>query len=129
MALHALVGFGAPMLGTFILGCTAIYLARDYLIPIIYSAAFLPAADLVLPQLVGDTLRVTALLPHYYFMSRGHILVVIASELTQGAALYILYLALAPSYAVLAPVYSHVATYALLLALMIGLLVIEKGKR
>lgn len=127
-ALRVLVHFGAPMLGMFVLACIAIYLARDYLILMIYSPAFLPAADLVPPQLVGDSLRVAALLLHYYFMSRGQILIVVASELTQGITLYILYLVLVPSYAAMAPVYGHVATYALLLALMLGFLCIAKRR-
>ena len=127
-ALGALARFGVPLLGMFGLACAAVYLTRDYLILLVYSREFLPASYLVLPQLVGDTLRVAALLPHYYFMSRGRVLIVFVSELTQGVALYVLYLALAPSYGALAPVYGHIGTYAFLLVFMLGLLHIAKAR-
>jgi PST family polysaccharide transporter len=125
-ALRALVRFGAPMLGIFCLVGTAIYIARDYVILIVYSRTFLPAADLVLPQLTGDTLRIAALLPYYYFMSRQRVLIIIALDLMQGIALYVFYLVLAPSYGVMAPVYGHVLTCAL--TIILGLLPIAMGR-
>ena len=116
-ALRALARFGVPLLGIFGLAGAAIYIARDYVILIVYSGAFLPAENLVLPQLTGDMLRVAALLPYYYFMSRRRILMIIALDLMQGFGLYVFYFLLAPSYGTMAPVYGHILTCALMLTI------------
>jgi PST family polysaccharide transporter len=127
-AIRSLVRYGAILIPTCMLAGGAIYLARDYIIPIVYSRRFQPATDLVLPQVVGDLLKITFLLMHYYFMSRGRVLIILASELMQGASLYGFYRMIASSGA-LAPVYSHVLTYSLLLILMLGTLYCAGDRR
>jgi O-antigen/teichoic acid export membrane protein len=126
-ALRVLWRFGASMFGIFILASTTMYVARNYVILIIYSRSFLPASDLVLPQLVGDAARIAVLSLQYYFMSRRRVLVVITLELMQGSALYVFYLVLAPSYGAMAPVYSHVVASALVLSIALGMLRIAKS--
>ena len=103
-----------------------IYAVRDYLLLIIYSEQFLAASNLVLPQLVGDTLKAATLLLYYYFMSRGRVLVVFVAELALGVALYALYLVLVPSYGTIAPVYAFAAAYAAVFLVMLGLLAKER---
>jgi len=125
-ALRVLRRIGASMFGIFILASVTMYVARDYVILIIYSRSFLPASDLVLPQLVGDAARIAALSLQYYFMSRKRVFVVITLELMQGGALYVFYLVLAPSYGAMAPVYSHVVASALVLSIALGMLRIAK---
>jgi O-antigen/teichoic acid export membrane protein len=120
-AIRSLIRFGSILLPACMLGGGAIYLARDYVIPFVYSRQFQPASELVLPQVVGDMLKITALLLHYYFMSRGRVAIILISELMQGVLLYGFYRVFAQNGG-LAPVYSHVATYSLLLILMLGLL-------
>src|SRR5262249_25675504 len=127
-ALRMLFGFGALLLGVFIMGCGAIYAVRDYLLTIVYSQQFLVASDFVLPQLVGETFKVATLLLYYYFMSRDRVLIVFIAELALGVALYLLYLLLAPSYGTLAPIYAYALAYAGLLLIMIGLLPIARGR-
>jgi PST family polysaccharide transporter len=124
-ALQAVVRFGKPLVGLFIIGATTIYFAREYVILIVYSRSFLPASDLVLPQLFGDALKITGLLLNYYFISQRRILVVITLELTQGVGLYIFYRLFA-TYGAVAPVFGHVASSALTLALALGMLQITK---
>jgi O-antigen/teichoic acid export membrane protein len=126
--LRFLLRFGAIMLGIFILTCGVIYFLRDYLLLIIYSEQFLNASSLVLPQLVGDTLKVATLLLYYYFMSRGRVLVVFVCELALGITLYALYLMLAPAYGVAAPIYAFAAAYAGVLGVMVGLLCLAKDR-
>ena len=126
-ALRALWRFGASMFGIFILASTIMYVARNYVILIIYSRSFLPASDLILPQLVGDAARIAALSLQYYFMSRRRVLVIIALELMQGFALYVFYLVLAPSYGAMAPVYSHVIASALVLSIALGMVRVAKS--
>ena len=125
-ALRMLSRTGVRMLGLFVVVCGLIYVVRDYLILIIYSKQFLAAADLMLPQLVGDTLKATTLLLYYYFMSRGRVLVVFVSELVLGTAIYVLYLLLVPSQGATAPIYAYATAYAGALFLMTGLLLVAK---
>jgi len=121
-ALRMLLRFGALLLGFFTVACVIIYALRDYLLLVVYSKQFLAASNLVLPQLVGDALKVATLLLYYYFMSRGRVLIVFVSELVLGVALCVLYLVLAPSYEASAPVYAYALAYAAVLLVMIGLL-------
>jgi O-antigen/teichoic acid export membrane protein len=128
-ALRFLLRFGMLLLGLFIAACGVIYIVRDYLLLIIYSEQFLAASNLVLPQLVGDTLKAATLLLYYYFMSRGRVLIVFVAELTLGVALYALYLVLVPSYATIAPVYAFAAAYGAVFLVMLGLLAKERAAR
>ena len=127
-ALRFLWRFGVLLLCLFVAACGVIYAVRDYLLVIIYSEQFLAASNLVLPQLVGDTLKAATLLLYYYFMSRGRVLVVFVAELALGVALYALYLVLVPSYGTSAPIYAFAAAYAAVLLVMIGLLHFAKER-
>src|SRR5262249_4027575 len=127
-ALARLARFGAWLVPAFILAGAVLYFIRAPVILIVYSRQFLPGSDLVLPQLTGDTLKVAALLLHYYFMSRGRVTIVFASELIQGGSLYLFYLGFAPAAGLSAPVYAGVATYACLVVLMLVLVWIS-GRR
>ena len=123
-----LLRFAAMMLGIFVLTCGAIYVLRDYVILIIYSEKFLNASNLVLPQLIGDTLKVATLLLYYYFMSRGRVLVVFVCELALGITLYALYLVLVPAYGAAAPIYAFAAAYDGALVVMIALLALVRER-
>jgi polysaccharide transporter, PST family len=121
-ALRILLRFGALLLGVFVVVCGVIYAVRDQLLLIVYSEQFLTASNLVLPQLIGDTLKVVTLLLYYYLMSRGRVLIVFVSELALGVALYVLYLVLVPSFGAIAPVYAYAGAYAAVLLITTGLL-------
>jgi O-antigen/teichoic acid export membrane protein len=128
-ARRALLRFGAALLAIFALAGVVIYLARDSIIVIVYSRQFLPASDLVAPQLLGDAFKIAAFLPYYYLLSRGHVLIIAVAELLQGIGLYGLYYAFVPSGTGAAPVYSHAVTSALLLGLMLALSLITQRQR
>jgi O-antigen/teichoic acid export membrane protein len=104
-----------------------IYFVRDYLLLAVYSKQFLIASHLVLPQLVGDSLKVTFLLLQYYFMSRQQMFVIFVSELILGLALYTLYLVLVPAYGIVAPIHAYAGVYAALALALIALLAVTKG--
>jgi O-antigen/teichoic acid export membrane protein len=127
-ALRFLVRFGTLMQGVFIATCGLIYAMREYLLVIIYSEQFLNASSLVLPQLVGDALKLATLLLYYYFLSRGRALTVFICELALGVALYGLYLGLVPSHGAAAPIYAFAAAYAAVLLVMIGLLCVAQER-
>jgi len=126
-ASHALA-LGGLQLGMFIVASGTIYSVRDHVLLAVYSKQFLVASDLVLPQLIGDSLKVTFLLLQCYFVSCQQTFVVFVSELILGLALYTLYLVLVPAYGVIAPIYAYAAVYAALVLLMIALLPVTKGR-
>jgi len=120
--LRVLWQFDIVLLTGFIVMCGAVYAFRNVLLTAIYSEQFLPASDFILPQLTGDVLRVAGLSLSYYFISQGRIAIASCSEAGRGVALYVFYLMLAAPYGAAAPLYAHVATYAVFLAVMLGLL-------
>jgi len=128
-ALRFLLRFGSLLLSVFIAGCAVMYAVRDSLLLIIYSDQFLDASKLMLPQLVGDTLKTATLLLYYFFMSRGRVLIVFVSELALGVALYLLYLVLVPSYGAIAPIYAYASVYAAVFLIMIGWLHLTDERR
>jgi O-antigen/teichoic acid export membrane protein len=121
-ALRMLLRWGGLQLGMFVIASGMIYFVRDYLLLAVYSKQFLIASNLVLPQLVGDSLKVTFLLLQYYFMSRQQMFVIFVSELILGLALYTLYLVLVPAYGIVAPIYAYAGVYAALALSLIALL-------
>jgi hypothetical protein len=102
--------------------CGAVYAFRNVLLTAIFSEQFLPASDFILPQLTGDVLRVAGLSLSYYFIAQGRLALASCSEVGRGVALYVFYLMLAGPCGAAAPLYAHVATYAVFLAVMLGLL-------
>jgi len=125
-ALRFLLRFGSLMLGAFITAGALIYALREYLLLFIYSEQFLNASSLVLPQLVGDGLKLITLLLYYYFLSRGRVLIVFAGELALAVALYGLYLAFVANYGAAAPIYAFASAYAGVPLVMIGLLYLKE---
>jgi polysaccharide transporter, PST family len=127
-SLPVLWRFDIALLSGFLALAGAVYALRNILLAAAYSERFLPAADLVLPQLMGDVLRVAALSISYYFISQGRLAIVTCAEVGRGAALYLFYYMLIADYGAAAPLYAHVATYAVFLAVMLGLLWLSPAK-
>jgi PST family polysaccharide transporter len=125
-ALRMLLRFGGLLLGVFVFAGGMIYFVRDYLLLTVYAEEFLIASNLVLPQLVGDSLKVAFLMLQYYFISREQVFIIFVSELMLGLALYALYLVLAPLYGAIAPIYAYAAVYGALLLVMIALLPVTR---
>jgi PST family polysaccharide transporter len=120
--LRVLWRFDSALLPAFMVMCGAIYAFRNILLTAIFSGQFLPASGFFLPQLAGDVLRVAGLSLSYYFIAQGRLAIASWSEVGRGVALYVFYLMFAVPYGAAAPLYAHVATYAVFLAVMLGLL-------
>jgi PST family polysaccharide transporter len=65
----------------------AMILLRDSLLLLLYSREFLPGADYVVPQALGDALRVVSFVSGYYLIARRKVALLLAGDLVQ-AALY-----------------------------------------
>ncbi len=119
--------FDIALLTAFMVMCGAVYAFRNVLLTAIFSEQFLPASDFILPQLMGDVLRVAGLSLSYYFIAQGRLAIASCSEVGRGVALYVFYLMFAAPCGAAAPLYAHVATYAVFLAVMLGLLLLPSA--
>jgi len=72
-----------------IVGLLLAYFLRHTIIQILFSPSFSPMADLFLPQAIGDLMRIFSSTLTYVFLARGYRRIAIASELIQGAGLYV----------------------------------------
>jgi hypothetical protein len=100
--------------------CGALFLleTRTVVITTAFSAKFLAAAPLVLPQLVGDLLKVCTLALMYYFVATGRIWVQAAADVFQAGCTVLVFVLMVSSRGYVAPVYSHAVACGLLLIIL-----------
>ncbi len=101
-----------------LLGFLVFYFLRDFIITLIFSNAFLPMKQLLVPQMAGDLARTVAASISYIFMARGMISVSIAFELLQGIVLICVFNLLIDGEGLMAPVYAHLVAYSSLSLLL-----------
>lgn len=128
-ALRSVCRLGAPIVCSFALGATAVYLDREQIIRLVFSPEFSWASTFVLPQLLGDGVRVIALLLHYFFMSRGLIFVVCVNETIPPIATLLFYVVFFPYFGPIAAVYGHVVSGILLLFTTVATLLFFQSAR
>lgn len=80
--------FYKNVLPFFVVGLVVIYLLRQWLVPVIFSKDFLPMKDLFFWQLVGDLLRVLALVISYQLRAKKMIWGFICTELFLAGFMY-----------------------------------------
>lgn len=98
-----------PILGLMVAGLCIFYVMRELILRILFSEAFVPAKQFVLPCIIGDFFRVAGLFFVYYGISRGARLVPIVFDLTQAALLIAVTTLLLPVYKGMAPAYATLA--------------------
>ena len=110
----ALIG----LFGLLISGFALLLVFQDFAITLVFSSEFLPMRAYFLPQMCGDLFRTVAATASFFLLARGHIKVPLVFEVLQGALMYGVYMLLQKSEGLMAPVYAHLLTYALLSCLM-----------
>lgn len=110
-----------PLMLLVIGGFVIIYLLRHFLIALIFAADYTPAQAYILPQLIGDALRILALFYVYAAMARGERWLPILFEISQGAGLFALSYAFLPLYGPLAPAYGYMVGCVVSLGIIFGL--------
>lgn len=65
--------------------CSSIYMLRFEIVPLLFSDQFIGVTELFVPQLIGDTFKITSYLITYAFLATGHYKLSMAAELTQAA--------------------------------------------
>lgn len=104
--------------GVFIVGAVAVYLARNMIIPLLFSTTYLPATELLPFQLIGDFFRVVAVFLSVALMARGLTKMSMVYEASQGILTFILTAALLGHTGFAAPLQAYCLTYAILLMLL-----------
>jgi len=107
----------------FCLGGIFLWGIRHELYRLLYSAEFVGASGLLVPQLVGDAFRVVAVSISTLFMARGTVRASLVYEVLQGVLLFLGTTLLVHRFGGRAPVYAYGATYFLL---MVGMMLMYR---
>lgn len=98
-----------PILGLMAAGLCMFYVLREFVLRILFSEAFVPAQQYVLPCVIGDFFRIAGVFLVYYGISRGARIMPIVFDLTQAIVLIAAAMLLLPVYEGMAPAYATLA--------------------
>jgi len=99
------------ILPVFILGVTAVYFLRFYIVKLLFTAEFLPVSSLFFWQLVGDVLKVSSLILGYQFFAKKLTVAFIITELLSLSIIYFSSVFLVSIYGLEGVVMAHALTY------------------
>lgn len=116
------------LIASLVLGGAVLWLCRERIIALLYSAQFVEASYYILPQLLGDVFRTVAVCFSVSFMALRGPRISICYEAAQGFVLYLTTFLLIRPAGIMAPLYAHCTTY-LILALVMGTLYRAHEKR
>ncbi len=128
----AFLRFYTTFIGIFLLSAIVIYLARELIIKIVFSEAYLDAVEFFLPQLIGDFFRITAIFISIAFLSRGLVGISIFYEVTQGLLTFVLTMFLIKDVGSTSSAWAYCITYfilALILLITYNLNLNERNKK
>lgn len=112
----------------FFSGAAVLYIGRDVILRIGFSAEFTDAAIYLAPQIVGDTFKLVSLVFVYYLMSLNHASVLAAMELLQASVILIAYRLLLPHVGNLAPVVSYAVATLIVMTATLGIVAATRQK-
>lgn len=106
------------VLPLFVVGLLALYVGRNFWVPLLFSKAFSPVTDLFLWQMVGDVFKAASLILGYQFFAKKMTLSFILCELASLSAFYMATLILLPRFqlqgVVMAQAFAYVGYFFLL---------------
>ncbi len=94
-----------------VLLCSVIYITRFEIVPLLFSDQFIGVTELFVPQLIGDTFKITSYLMTYAFLATGHYKLSMAAELAQAALFWVTATQFGLSHGASGVVWSYAATY------------------
>lgn len=107
------------VLPVMVLVCGAIYMLRIDIVLLLFSNDFIGVAELFVPQLIGDTFRITSYLMTYAFLATGHYKLSMVAELIQAALLWFLAKHYGLIYGAIGMAWSYAAAYVLYFTLVV----------
>lgn len=117
-----IISFYKVIIPLVIVGLSAVYFLRHFIIEFLFTSAFQPAASLFKWQLLGDFLKVITTVLAFRFIALNDLRRYIIAELVSVACFYISAHFLINAYGISGVVMSHVVTYAVYLLVLIVLL-------
>ena len=113
----------------FLPGAAVLYLGRNVVLRIGFSAEFASAAIYLAPQITGDTFKLVSLVFVYYLMSLNQASVLAGMELLQAAVIVVGYLLLFPVLGDLAPVVSYATATLIVMTATLGVVAATRRTR
>lgn len=105
--------FYKEILPFFVVGLILVYILRDWIVTLIFSKDFLPAADLFFWQIIGDFFRVLAMVMVYQFHAKKMLWHYIITDLFLALSLFLSAIYLVPKIGLEGVVLGHALTYIL----------------
>ncbi|GGH91717.1 O-antigen flippase [Pseudomonas fluvialis] len=90
-----------------------IYLLRDFIIGLLFTAEFAPMRDLFAWQMLGDTLKIGSWILAYLMLGQALVKMFIVTEVIFALGFYGFTYLLTPAFGLQAPVMAHTVNYAL----------------
>ena len=112
-------GFYKAVIPVFLIGLILIYVLRIYIIKVVFTDEFLPAATLFAWQLIGDFIKVLSTVIVYNFLAKRMFWHFIILEVFFFVILYVTSVYLIDSYGVKGAVMGHCATYIMYYAIVL----------
>lgn len=106
-------------------GALFVYLARDFIITILFSQAFLPMETMFFWQLAGDVLKIASWLFAFVMLSKSLTLIFISTEIIFAILFYVLTVAFVNNYGLEGAAIAHAMNYAIYL-LIVSALILKK---
>ena len=103
--------FYKQILPFYVSGLLVVYLLRDWIVKLVFSEEFLPAADLFFWQILGDFFRILALVMVYQFHAKKMVWHYILTDLFLALCLYFSALYFIPKVGLEGVVIGHAFTY------------------
>lgn len=101
------------VLPVFVLGLLVIYLLRSFIVQVVFSKAFQPVEDLFIWQLLGDLVKILAIVIAYQFIAKKMFMHFIVIEMFLAIVLYFSSVSLIDVYGVKGAVLGHFVSYVL----------------
>jgi PST family polysaccharide transporter len=105
--------FYKQILPFFVVGLILVYILRDWIVTLVFSKDFLPAADLFFWQMLGDFFRVLAMVMVYQFHAKKMLWHYIITDLFLALSLFLSAIYLVPKIGLEGVVLGHALTYIL----------------
>jgi len=105
--------FYKQILPFFVVGLILVYILRDWIVTLVFSKDFLPAADLFFLQMLGDFFRVLAMVMVYQFHAKKMLWHYIITDLFLALSLFLSAIYLVPKIGLEGVVLGHALTYIL----------------
>ena len=92
---------------------SGVYLLRDWVVLILFSASFAEAAQILPLQLLGSVIKIVAWVIAYHMLIKKRLLLFLGSEILFGASFYLLFVVLVDRFGLIGTAWAYLANYCL----------------